>query len=217
MTERTRREVVSFVRRSTRMRPPQRRAWDRHHADFVLEVPRRETSTSVHPDGPLDLREAFGRSAPLIVEIGPGTGESLVPMARARPEANMLGLRGLPAGDRPDPAPVLGRRARSRTSGWSPADAVAGLTHLLPPASVAELWTFFPDPWPKARHHKRRLLTAEFVDLAASRLKPGGLGGGWPPTGPTTPRRCRAVARRSSRLDPPTMITTGRRAGPTGR
>ena len=48
------------------------------------------------------------------------------------------------------------------------------MTHLLPPASVAELWTFFPDPWPKARHHKRRLLNAEFVELAVSRLEPGG-------------------------------------------
>ena len=56
------------------MRPAQRRAWEEHRDRLVLDVPRLETSTSVHPDGNLDLDEAFGRQAPLIVEIGPGSG-----------------------------------------------------------------------------------------------------------------------------------------------
>ncbi|HSU35150.1 MAG TPA: tRNA (guanosine(46)-N7)-methyltransferase TrmB [Propionibacteriaceae bacterium] len=169
---RVHRDVVSFVRRSARMRPPQRRAWDEHHDRLVLEVPRRETSTSVHPEARLDLRESFGRSAPLIVEIGPGPGESLVPMARARPEANVLAFEVY----QPAIAQILGSLAAAGVENVRliSADAVAGMTHLLPPASVAELWTFFPDPWPKARHHKRRLLNAAFVELAVSRLEPGG-------------------------------------------
>ncbi|HEV2927846.1 MAG TPA: tRNA (guanine-N7)-methyltransferase, partial [Propionibacteriaceae bacterium] len=89
-TRRVRREVVSFVRRSNRMRPTHRRAWQQHRDRLVIDVPRLDTSTSVHPDGALDLDREFGRQAPLFVEIGPGTGESLVPMARARPESNIL-------------------------------------------------------------------------------------------------------------------------------
>ncbi len=89
-SDRVHREVVSFVRRSARMRPHQRLAWETYREQFVIEIDRSETSTSVHPQASVDLPAAFGRSAPLIVEIGPGTGESLIPMARARPEANVL-------------------------------------------------------------------------------------------------------------------------------
>jgi tRNA (guanine-N7-)-methyltransferase len=164
-----RREVVSFVRRSSRMRAGQRRAWEQHRNAFVIDVPRLDTSTSVRPDCDLDLDEEFGRQAPLIVEIGPGTGESLVPMARARPECNILAfevyqpaiariINGLLADD-VDNVRVIA------------ADAVAGLTHLLPERAVDELWTFFPDPWPKPRHHKRRLIQPAFADLVATRLK----------------------------------------------
>src|SRR5918995_1814032 len=153
-----RREVVSFVRRSNRMRAGQRRAWEQHRDAFVIDVPRLETSTSVRPDCDLDLDEEFGRQAPLIVEIGPGTGDSLVPMARARPECNILAFE-------------VYQPAIARLLNGLAADAVAGLTHLLPERSVDELWTFFPDPWPKARHHKRRLIQPAFADLVASRLK----------------------------------------------
>ena len=168
----TRREIVSFVRRSNRMRPPQLRAWDRHYADFVLEVPRGETSTSVRAGRPLDLTAAFGREAPLVVEVGPGTGESLVPMARARPEINIVAFEVY----QPAIAQILRRLAAEKLTNVRlvQADAAAGLDQLLPHASVAELWTFFPDPWPKVRHHKRRLVSAGFADLAASRVAPGG-------------------------------------------
>ncbi len=172
MTE-VRREIVSFVRRSNRMRPPQLRAWDRHYADFVLDVAREQTSTSVRPGRPLDLSAAFGRDAPLIVEIGPGTGESLLPMARARPDSDVLAFEVYS----PAIGQILRRLAAERIENVRlvQADAAAGLAHLLPPSSITELWTFFPDPWPKARHHKRRLITPAFCDLAASRVEAGGL------------------------------------------
>ena len=170
---RVHREVVSYVRRSARMRPNQRRAWERHHDDFVLEVPQRETSTSIDAAARLDLPAAFGRVAPLLVEIGPGTGESLVPMARARPDANVLAFEVYA----PAVAQLIGALARAEVGNVRivAANAVEGLQHLVPVGGLDELWTFFPDPWPKARHHKRRLVDAEFAALASSRLRPGGL------------------------------------------
>jgi len=167
-----RREVTSFVRRSTRMRPPQLRTWERLRHVYVLEVPHRASSTSIAPGHPLDPAAAFGRDAPLIVEIGSGAGESLVAMAAARPESNVLAFEVYVPGI----ARTLGRLHDERvgTVRLVQADAVDGLTHLLGPASLAEVWTFFPDPWPKARHHKRRLVDAAFADLVASRLLAGG-------------------------------------------
>ena len=167
-----RRDVVSFVRRSNRMRPNQRRAWEAYRDRFVLQVPRLDTSTSVHPTASVDLRQSFGRDAELIVEIGPGAGESLIPMAQARPHANVLAFEVY----QPAIARLLAQHARNSVDTFRivEADAVAALEHLVPARSVDELWLFFPDPWHKARHHKRRLLTPEFAALSASRLKPGG-------------------------------------------
>lgn len=170
---RARRDVVSFVRRSNRMRPNQRRAWEAYRDRFVLEVPRLNTSTSVHPAASLDLEKAFGRDAELIVEIGPGTGESLVPMAKARPQANVLAFEVY----QPAIARMLAQLARNGLDNVRivEADAVAAMEYLVPVRSVDELWLFFPDPWHKARHHKRRLLTPDFATLSAARLKPLGI------------------------------------------
>ena len=168
-----RRDVVSFVRRSNRMRPNQRRAWEAYRERFVLEVPRLETSTSVHPAASLDLVEAFGRDAALIVEIGPGAGESLVPMAEARPQANVLAFEVY----QPAIARLLAQLAKTDLDNVRivEADAVDAMEHLVPARSVDEIWLFFPDPWHKTRHHKRRLLTPEFAALTASRMKSGGI------------------------------------------
>jgi tRNA (guanine-N7-)-methyltransferase len=170
---RVRREVVSFVRRSNRMRPNQRRAWEAYRDLFVLDVPRLDTSTSIHASASLDLVEVFGRDAALVVEIGPGTGESLVPMAEARPQANVLAFEVY----QPAIARILGQLTKAGLDNVRivEADAVAAMQHLLPARSVDEIWLFFPDPWPKVRHHKRRLLTPEFASLTASRMKTGGV------------------------------------------
>ena len=170
--ERVHREVVSFVRRSARMRPNQREAWDRLHDRFVIEVPRLQTSTSVDPAVTVDLSAVFGRRAPLVVEVGPGTGESLVPMARAHPDANILAFEVY----QPAIAQILAALERDAVDNVRllEADAVAGLDHVVPPGSVDAVWTFFPDPWHKARHHKRRLVDRAFADLVAARMRPGG-------------------------------------------
>ena len=166
------RRVVSFVRRSARMRPPQRRAWESQRHRYLVEVERDETSTSVAAGPLLDLATVFGRDSP--ADRGDRAGDRGVvgahgPAASRRQPA---GLRGLPAsvgeGDRLPVAAADLEHVRVVE-----ADAVDGLSHLLPPESIDSLWMFFPDPWPKARHHKRRILSPAFADLAASRLKPG--------------------------------------------
>jgi len=151
------------------MRAQHLRAWERLGHRYVLEPPRRASSTSIAPGHPLDVVSAFGRSAPLIVEIGSGTGESLVAMAAARPESNVLAFEVY----LPGIARTVARlhELSLQNVRLVQADAVDGLSHLLGPESIEELWTFFPDPWPKARHHKRRLVDRAFADLTVSRLR----------------------------------------------
>src|SRR4029450_4945394 len=131
---RTRRDVVSFVRRSNRMRPNQRRAWEANRDRFVLDVPRLDTSTSVHPAASLDLVQGFGRDAGLVVEIGPGTGESLIPMARARALANVLAFEVY----EPAIARMVAQLVRNGLDNVRivEADAVAAMEHLVPVGSV---------------------------------------------------------------------------------
>lgn len=170
---RVHREVVSYVRRSARMNPSQQKAWDAYADRWVVDVPERETSTSIAADARVDWTAVFGRSAPLVVEIGPGRGESLVALAQQRPEANIVAFEVFV----PATASILSRLARHDVHNVRlvVANGAEGLDVLLAPGDVSELWTFFPDPWHKARHHKRRLVSPTFADLAASRLIEGGL------------------------------------------
>ncbi|MFV0429602.1 MAG: tRNA (guanosine(46)-N7)-methyltransferase TrmB [Arachnia sp.] len=172
-SSRTHRVVRSFVRRSTRMNDSQRRAWDRYADTFVIPVPTGDHSTSISTDANLDWARVFGREAPLAVEIGSGAGESLVAMAQRRPERDIVAFEVFA----PAVASTLSRigRAGVKNVRIVVADGTEGLERLCVPGGVAELWTFFADPWHKARHHKRRLVSGWFADLAASRLSPGGL------------------------------------------
>jgi tRNA (guanine-N7-)-methyltransferase len=155
------------------MRPVHLRAWERLRHAYVLEVPHRSASTSIAPGHPLDLTVVYGRTAPLVVEIGPGTGESLVAMAAARPEVDVLAFEVY----LPGVARTVNRLHETEITNVRllQSDAVDGLRNLLGPASVEEVWTFFPDPWPKVRHHKRRLVDRAFAELVAGRLRPGGV------------------------------------------
>ncbi|MCB0908657.1 MAG: tRNA (guanosine(46)-N7)-methyltransferase TrmB [Nocardioidaceae bacterium] len=168
---RLRRDVVSFVRRSTRMNESQQKAWERLGGRFVIEVERGEMSTSVADGARIDWDEAFGRTAPLIVEIGSGVGEATAALAAARPSYDVLALEVW----RPGVAATLERLAEAGAGNvrLCSVDAVWFLEHVIPADGLAGLWTFFPDPWPKTKHHKRRLVTASFASLAASRLAVG--------------------------------------------
>lgn len=170
---RHRRGIVSFVRRSPRMNESQHHAMDAYGDEYLIEVPHDHLSTSVKSGTRIDWTQAFGRQAPLIAEIGSGVGDSLVAMAGSRPDHNVIAFEVyLPA-----IASTIGKLARAGVHNVRlvPADGTEGLAELIEPASLTELWTFFPDPWPKKRHHKRRLVQAEFAALVAQRLAVGGI------------------------------------------
>jgi tRNA (guanine-N7-)-methyltransferase len=128
----------------------------------------------VEVDGrPLDVVALFGRDAPLVVEVGSGMGEATAQMAAADPDRNLLAVDVHVQG--------LGRLLRRVEEAGLPnvrvaeGDAVVLLRDMLPAGSVEEVRVYFPDPWPKARHAKRRLVQQPFLDLVASRLQPGGV------------------------------------------
>ncbi len=159
------REVLSYSRRGSRFTPRQQAAWDAHAAAWVI------------PDEAVDdpaftWADWFGREAPMIVEIGGGVGEATAALAARRPSYDVLALEVW----RPGVAESLGRVAEAGATNvrFCSVDAVWTLAHRFAEASVSELWTFFPDPWHKTRHHKRRLVNADNARLLASRLVPGG-------------------------------------------
>ncbi len=167
-----RREPVSFHRRGGRLKERQQRAWDDLHGSHVVDLPRHGPSTSVDPAYRLDVEALFGRRAPLVVEIGSGRGEALVVAAAEHPERDFLGLEVYVPG-------VAQTLVTMRHQGvtnvrLAVVNATEALATMLEPGSVHELWTWFPDPWHKKRHHKRRLVTVAFTQLVARVLEPGG-------------------------------------------
>jgi len=166
------RRSVSFVHRDHRLRPTLQRTWDTHRGRLMIDVPRARATTSVAAGFVLDPIRDFGRVAPLVVEIGSGTGEAVVSGALANPEKNFLAVDIYRPGLAATVSKVVGHNLTNVR--LVDADAVQVLKHMLVPASVAELWIFFADPWHKAKHHKRRLVDPGFAELAASRLVPGG-------------------------------------------
>lgn len=160
-------QVTTYVRRGSRLSDRQSAAWERRRDEWWVpdEVVDREG---------FDLRSCFeDPSAPLVVEIGSGIGEATAVLAADRPECNVLAFEVW----RPGVAETFIRLEDhgAKNVRMVSVDAVWSLEHLLGEADVSELWTFFPDPWPKKRHHRRRLVGPHFAHLAASRLVPGGL------------------------------------------
>lgn len=162
MTEGQHRPIRSFVLRVSRTSNAQRRAVDELLPRFGIAFEPR----------PLDLDAVYGRRAPRVLEIGFGMGEALAELAQANPERDFLGLEVHTPGvgnllKLVDANGLTNVRVISH-------DAVEVLTHMIPPDSFDGVHIFFPDPWPKKRHHKRRLIQPAFVQLLASRLRPGG-------------------------------------------
>ena len=144
------------------MTTAQRRAVDAHWPRYGLE----------RSAGVLDARAEFGRGGPLVMEIGFGMGQSLLAMAAAAPETNFLGVEV----HRPGVGRLLHGMAEAGITNIRVYcdDAVAVLEESIPPAGLDGVQIYFPDPWHKKRHHKRRLIQREFVALLCSRLTPGG-------------------------------------------
>lgn len=122
--------------------------------------------------GPFEAARAFGRTAPLVLEIGSGTGEATAAMAVADPGRDVLAVEV----HVPGVAALLRRLEEQglRNVRVAEADGVHVLRDVLGAASLDEVRVFFPDPWPKAKHVKRRLVDAPFLALVATRLVPGG-------------------------------------------
>ena len=157
-----RRGIRSFVLRQGRMSPAQQRALDNLLPKLGL----------AYRTEPIEFARAFGREAPVVLEIGFGMGDTTAEIARAQPGTDFVGIEVHAPG-------VGGLLRRLDADGTTNVrviqhDAVEVVRDMIPPASLAGIHVFFPDPWPKKRHHKRRLLQPPFVAMLASRLHPGG-------------------------------------------
>lgn len=160
-TQRALRPIRSFVLRAGRLGPGQARALAELGPRFL--IPYRES--------PLDLDAAFARRAPKVLEIGFGMGETTARIAAEHPDIDYLGVEV----HTPGVGALLKRIGELGLSNVRiiQHDAVEVVRHMLPEESLDGVHIFFPDPWHKKRHHKRRLIQAEFVGLLARRLKPG--------------------------------------------
>ncbi|MBG0740169.1 tRNA (guanosine(46)-N7)-methyltransferase TrmB [Paeniglutamicibacter antarcticus] len=166
-------QPVSFVRRGTRLQGRRERAWEEHQKTYAVDVPRHVADTSVHPDFVFDAVEVFGRRAPLIVEIGSGLGDAVVHAAQEHPEKDFLAVEVYLPGLAQT---LLKVASRSLTNvRVVQANAPEVLSTMLPPGSVSEVWVFFPDPWHKTKHNKRRMVKDSFAPLVARVLETGGL------------------------------------------
>jgi tRNA (guanine-N7-)-methyltransferase len=154
-----RRPIRSFVRREGRMTVAQKRALEELWPRFGID-----------PDeAPINFSAAFGRDAPVVLEIGFGNGNALATLAVQQPQNNYLGIEV----HRPGVGHLLRRLHDENLANVRVlcADAQGVLTRNIPDASLAAVYLLFPDPWPKQRHHKRRLVQSEFIELVRHKLK----------------------------------------------
>ena len=164
MTDRNirKRTIRSFVRRAGRMTTSQQRALDELWPSFGVDF----------DEAALDYEALFGRRADVVLEIGFGNGETLVEQAAAAPARDFIGIEVH--------EPGVGRcMLKAEEAGISNLrlvmhDAIEVLRHQVPARSLSRLNLYFPDPWPKKRHHKRRIVQPAFLDLVADRLQAGG-------------------------------------------
>ena len=156
------RRIRSFVKREGRFTRAQQRAFDLYWDKFGVE----------YTSDQLILSDLFERDAPTILEIGFGNGESLATMAENNPDKNYFGIEV----HRPGVGQLLQSIADKELSSVRASihDAIEVITHQIPDNSLAGVQIFFPDPWPKTRHHKRRIIQSEFMTLIATKLKPNG-------------------------------------------
>lgn len=154
--------IRSFVHRRSHITPSQQAALEQLLPQWAID----------YDKATLDFESVFGRRADTILEIGFGMGETTQKIAQARPHDNFLGVEVFNAGVGAllkliDETEISNIRIIQH-------DAVEVVRDMITPASLAGVHIFFPDPWPKKRHHKRRLIQPEFIGLLASRIAPGG-------------------------------------------
>ena len=154
--------IRSYVLRQSRTTPAQRRALDELLPKYGLPF----------AASPIDAQQIFGRRAPLVLEIGSGMGETTIEIARAHPATDFIAIEV----HGPGVGSLLKQIAAEGLSNLRVVrhDAVEVLERMIPDGALAGIHLFFPDPWPKKRHHKRRLVQPAFAALAARKLAGGG-------------------------------------------
>jgi tRNA (guanine-N7-)-methyltransferase len=157
------RPIRSYVLRQGRTTAAQRRALEELYPKYGLAL----------SDRPLDFSQVFAREAPLVLEIGSGMGETTAAIAEAHPETDFIAVEV----HGPGVGSLLNRIEQHELSNVRVIrhDAVDVLQRMVSDGALAAVHLFFPDPWPKKRHHKRRLVQPEFAALAARKLAPGGV------------------------------------------
>ncbi|MDF2867965.1 MAG: trmB [Gammaproteobacteria bacterium] len=157
------RQVRSYVRRQARFTPGQKQALLELWPTYGLEL----------TEQPLDYVEVFKRQAPIVLEIGFGMGTSLLEMAKAAPEKDFIGIEI----HNPGVASLMRNLQEQNIANVRifKVDAHDVLDRCIPDDSLTQVLLFFPDPWPKKKHHKRRIVQAEFVELIHRKLKTGGI------------------------------------------
>jgi tRNA (guanine-N7-)-methyltransferase len=164
--------ATSFRSRRSALSGAQRQTWERLWPELGLSVGT-PAGAGRERRKPLDTRAWFGRQAPVVLEIGCGSGTSTLAMAKDEPDVDVIAVeiyrRGL--------AQLLSAMDRERVGNIRliRGNAIDVLEDLIGPGSLTGVRVFFPDPWPKARHHKRRFLQASTIALIADRLLPGGV------------------------------------------
>lgn len=158
----TERRIRSFVTRAGRLSVAQARALEQLGPRFCLP----------YQKSVLDIDASFGRTAPAILEIGTGMGDATAHIAALLPEKNFIGVEVHTPGIG-SLLKLIGEKSLDNLR-LIQHDAVEVVTHMLAPDSLAGVHVFFPDPWHKARHNKRRLIQSPFVQLLVSRISPGG-------------------------------------------
>ena len=161
-SDKKRRAVRSFVRRAGRITQSQQRALDELWPVYGVSYTGR----------PLEFDELFGADQPVVAEIGFGNGETLVQLAAANPDQNFLGIEVHEPGV--GHCLLKAKEAGIENLRIIAHDAIDVLTHQIRSRSLSRLNLYFPDPWPKKRHHKRRIVQPAFLDLVADRLVDGG-------------------------------------------
>jgi tRNA (guanine-N7-)-methyltransferase len=171
-SEHRRLPATSFRSRRSALSEAQRRTWERLWPELGISVGSPPAGAPVRPE-PLDTRGWFGREAPVVLEIGCGSGISTLAMAKDEPGVDVIAVeiyrRGL--------AQLLSAIDREQVGNIRliRGNAIDVLDRLIAPGSLTGVRVFFPDPWPKARHHKRRFLQPSTIGLIADRLLPGGV------------------------------------------
>ncbi len=161
-TARRQRTIRSFVRRAGRMTESQRKALEELWPEFGL----------VYADEPLDIDGLFGRDAQHTLEIGFGNGDTLVQQASEHPDTDFIGIEVHEPGI--GHCLIAARHAGVENLRLIAHDAIEVLQHQIAAGSLDRINLYFPDPWPKKRHHKRRIVQPAFLEMCADRLKPSG-------------------------------------------